>query len=61
MNTKEKNCQKARKETIVEENMESRQKEAVMIPNSSPKEAMIQELTEKAVASKGVKSRKRRR
>jgi hypothetical protein len=35
-------CQKAHKETIVEENMESCQKEAVIIPNSSPKEAMVQ-------------------
>jgi hypothetical protein len=44
---------KARKETIVEKDMESCQMEAVMIPNSSPKEAMVQEqVTEKAVASK---------
>jgi hypothetical protein len=41
-------CQKARKETIVEENMEFCQKEAAMIPNSSPKEAMVlEQVTEK--------------
>jgi hypothetical protein len=46
-------CQKSRKETIVEKDMESCQMEAVMIPNSSPKEAMVQEqVIEKAVASK---------
>jgi Zinc knuckle len=46
-------CQNSRKETIVEEDMESYHKEAVKIPNLSPKKAVVQEkVTGKAVTSK---------